>query len=382
MQNKTLTRLEIYELVWSKTIRDILKEYALTNTTFKYICSENDIPVPKMGYWQKLKHNKKVLKPPLLETNKTYKNIKLPIRIKGQESITKMTEINLLVHEIKNNKKLLIKVPEKLYKPEKITAATKDYFKRKQKSKYPYKVEEPKEGLLSLSVSDNLVNRGLRFWDTLIKLLIQRGHKVEVVRNHKYTNYNGTKFVIHGEYFDMRLREMDKRVMEESDFNWKTAKYYPTGKLSLKIDNYPRHEWQDTKTKLIEDKLPNIVAYLELSAKKEKEDRIKSEIRRKEQEIIEAKKKAIQKEKDHEFAQLNNLFESASRWHKTQYLRGYIWEFEDFLKTNNSLDSKKKEWINWAKEKADWLDPFVEKELKLLEDIDRDSLKPTHKTYY
>ena len=44
------------------------------------------------------------------------------------------------------------------------------------------------------------------------------------------------------------------------------------------------------------------------------------------------------------------------------------------LKTN-TLDADKKEWINWAKEKADWYDPFIEKDDALLSGIDRDSLK-------
>lgn len=46
------------------------------------------------------------------------------------------------------------------------------------------------------------------------------------------------------------------------------------------------------------------------------------------------------------------------------------------------LDSDQKEWIQWAQEKADWFDPFIKKEVKLLSDIDRESLKRKNGEYY
>ena len=51
-------------------------------------------------------------------------------------------------------------------------------------------------------------------------------------------------------------------------------------------------------------------------------------------------------------------------------------------RNHDILHSEKKEWINWAKEKADWYDPFVEKDLELLKNIDRDTLKPIKKSFF
>ncbi|WP_338359210.1 hypothetical protein [Yeosuana marina] len=100
-----MTRIELYNLVWSKPVSTILHEYAVSQTAFKNICKENDVPLPKNGYWQKLKYNKKVVIIPLPKSDKTYDNIVLPIRLEGEEGLNSISELNLLVREIKHDKR-------------------------------------------------------------------------------------------------------------------------------------------------------------------------------------------------------------------------------------------------------------------------------------
>ncbi|WP_223267241.1 hypothetical protein [Polaribacter sp. IC073] len=71
--------------------------------------------------------------------------------------------------------------------------------------------------------------------------------------------------------------------------------------------------------------------------------------------------KELQRLKDEELSKFESLFLTATRWHKSQYIRNYIQEFEAFIIKSNNLNTKEKEWIDWAKEKADWYDPFIEK---------------------
>jgi len=65
---------------------------------------------------------------------------------------------------------------------------------------------------------------------------------------------------------------------------------------------------------------------------------------------------------------------TSTRLHKAQYIRSYIEQFEQHAYKTNTLNDEKKEWLEWAREKADWYDPFIEKEVKLLEDLDRDTV--------
>lgn len=62
MSNTTFTRQELYDLVWSKPVTHIAKEYGFSDNGIRKICKKYNIPLPKTGYWSKLKFNKKVIK--------------------------------------------------------------------------------------------------------------------------------------------------------------------------------------------------------------------------------------------------------------------------------------------------------------------------------
>lgn len=63
-----------------------------------------------------------------------------------------------------------------------------------------------------------------------------------------------------------------------------------------------------------------------------------------------------------------------SLWHKANILREYIDRFEQNSLKNNTLSEELKKWITWARDKADWFDPFICKVDKYLTD---DDLKDT-----
>jgi hypothetical protein len=46
------------------------------------------------------------------------------------------------------------------------------------------------------------------------------------------------------------------------------------------------------------------------------------------------------------------------------------------------LNKDKKEWIEWTKEKADWYEPFIEKEVELLKGICINILKLENYTVF
>ncbi|MEW7277875.1 hypothetical protein ABW636_04715 [Aquimarina sp. 2201CG1-2-11] len=372
---KEYTRQELYTLIWSKPISKVIQDYALTNSAFKKICRNYDIPLPKRGYWQKLKFDKVVFQTPLSLRKKVYENIKLPYRIEGEINLEKLSELNLLIREIRNDKSLPIEVPEKLSKPDKIIVRTRDYFKNKKKDSYPRITKVPDDGVFSISVSKALERRALIFANSLIKLFEKRGHKAVVITNHKYANYNGTKLIVNGEYYSIRIREIDKRVMEKHHkYDWMEARYYPTGKLVLKIDNFNTYEWKDGVNKKIEQKLPDILAYLELRSQREKKERIESNIRQQENERKRKIEIEINRRKNKELDTFRSLLNRSSRWQKSIYLKNYIEVLEKNAFEKGLLTDEIKKNFQWMKDKADWYDPLIEKDDELFKGIDRDSL--------
>jgi hypothetical protein len=55
-----LTRRQIYDLVWSKPLSKLANEFGLSDQGLAKACRRYDIPVPPLGYWQKLAHGKQV----------------------------------------------------------------------------------------------------------------------------------------------------------------------------------------------------------------------------------------------------------------------------------------------------------------------------------
>lgn len=211
--------------------------------------------------------------------------------------------------------------------------------------------------------------------DTLIKLIEKRGYILKVS--------NRTTITLLEQSYHLRLTEKNKRVKRETKYSWDESDLVPTGNLSVKLDRtYPIMEWSDTKTKPLEDKLADIISWIELKAKEDREHEIANQIWHEKQEIIQQKREELQKQKDKEIAMFENLFHTATRWHKSQYIRNYIKEFEEYTTKNNTLSEEQTKWIEWAQEKADWYDPFIEKEVELLEDIDRDTLKTKTRSWY
>ena len=50
---RTFTRQEFYDLVWSKPVTHLAKEFALSDVAIHKICRKHEIPTPPLGWWAK-----------------------------------------------------------------------------------------------------------------------------------------------------------------------------------------------------------------------------------------------------------------------------------------------------------------------------------------
>lgn len=63
--SRTFTRQEFYDLVWSKPMTHLAKEFALSDVALHKICKKHDIPNPPLGWWAKKAAGKAVKQTPL-----------------------------------------------------------------------------------------------------------------------------------------------------------------------------------------------------------------------------------------------------------------------------------------------------------------------------
>jgi hypothetical protein len=59
MEQITLTRTELYDLVWKEPMLLLSKRFTISDTGLRKTCKRLNFPIPQQGHWQKIKFGKK-----------------------------------------------------------------------------------------------------------------------------------------------------------------------------------------------------------------------------------------------------------------------------------------------------------------------------------
>jgi len=367
MNNLTFTRKELYDLVWQTPMLSLAKKYQISDVGLRKVCVRMDIPVPPVGYWQKLKFGKRVRTVPLPSKYTGESEYTIQIRKEGDEFLHGIpSPLSIKKREIEDFLKEALSVPVKLTKPDKLILEAREFLKNEKPHNWLYKnMVETKRGLLDIRVSPNNVARALRFMDTFIKALRIRGHAIEI-------GYDKTNIIVNKQKFEICLKERLKKVVILGNYGNNTE-FHPTGLLYVKMDGYYGKEWIDGKLTL-EEQLSRILAKLELTAEKRnvmQEEYRRKEEERKAEELIEKEKWEGKKK---ELIAFKKLLAESERWQKVKVIRSYINDMESLKKDQDSEQREIDEWLTWAKNKVDWYDPNINLEDPLLGDVNKETL--------
>jgi hypothetical protein len=367
MEQIVLSRKELFDLVWSTPLLTLSKKFAISDNGIRKICKRMNIPLPQLGYWQKKAYGKSTLIKKMPKINPGGKEITLAIRgIEAGDEYKNhpLTELAELEKEIINDPKLRLKVPQKLYKPDKlIIAANEDLIKDKSYFSQYHSLIQTYVGKIDIKVSPKNLSRALRIMDTLIKLFRARGHDI-------YVGDRKTFVRIEGENIEIHMRE--KITISDKTDKWGGKLYEPYGVLAIIYGE--SYNWKEIKdgNKGLEDKMAKVLAILELKGLKEKAARIKREeywrIQEEKEKILREKKERIEKERN----DFKDLFNKAERWNQSQFIRAYIEKVEVVYSSKwENLPEEIQIWTNWAKQKADWYDPLINLTDAFLTDEDK-----------
>ena len=121
MESQSLTRKELYELVWSQPMLSLANKYSISDVGLRKICVKHSIPLPKAGHWQQLKFGKKVKKLPLPPADPADKLITLKIREAGELPVRgEPSPAKVLQQKIEYELGSGLTVPIKLSKPDEL----------------------------------------------------------------------------------------------------------------------------------------------------------------------------------------------------------------------------------------------------------------------
>jgi hypothetical protein len=205
---------------------------------------------------------------------------------------------------------------------------------------------------LPISVESKLRTRALRFMNALINLLETNNHSIKFELNRCHIEMYGQLTEI-----NLRQKYFRKRIKDSSGYGSDT--YEKSNKLEFQVGSYARKGWIDKKTKMLEDYLPVIYSYIE------KDSIWWAELRKRQR--IEEKEREIQQKLDDEKAKLiaienkklEKLIADAANYKKASEIRSYLKSLQKKVNQTNSLNNTiNKDYLEWAHNKADEIDPM------------------------
>lgn len=293
MHSETIqvSRDDLYEQVWAEPIIKVAQKYGITGTALSKICRKVGIPVPPVGYWQRLQYGYKPGRPPLPALKDggrpTITIEKHPPRPKHGPEV----ESQLAREEDEKNR---IRVADRLTHPHALIRMTAEVFRARKPDQSGMLFRPWKEKCLDMRVSRESLPRALRIMDALLKAVEARGFKIAGTDGEK----KGTYIELLGEKVEIALEEKTKRedhvltkdeAERKAKYGWSSAPrwdYEPSGILQLRIKEIwgdgARKIWSDGKTQRLEEMLNDVVAGLIVVAEAKRQYQIEMERQRRE----------------------------------------------------------------------------------------------------
>ena len=224
----TLTREELYALVWKKPMTTLGKEFGVSGHTITKACKKLNVPVPARGHWPKVAHGKRVrrerLPPP---TPSTPKNVAIDPRNSTwfpKTSLGTSADSAVVVDAIA--------IPEDLRGCQPFISATRKALNaEKPTSDGLLWANQP--GALEMTVSRASMPRALRIMEALIQECLARGWQVETSDKERMTRIcvgSDPVTIKLFENLDRYLVEVSEKRKAESWYR-PDYRYRPNGQL-------------------------------------------------------------------------------------------------------------------------------------------------------
>jgi len=368
---RSLSREELYELVWSEAMATLAPKLGISDVGLKKRCLSLGIPTPTRGYWAKLQNGKKVKKEPLPETwTVVKKKKKLP---NSAEDLKRYA------------------APERDYSREKllpVVAATKKAL-LKQKPSFEYGLSDVwQQGVLRTKVAPSNIDRAIWLWSELIDVCKQLG--LNLVKD------AGTAFTDGKQTVTIELKEKtgkylaDKSKVRDDPFarfrlseqTGPAPEYAPTGFLQFRSEDVYdapcAKQWSDTATTPLDAKISEVadclVRLVDRKARREVEIK-EAAIRRQEEDMRRHQEQERQRKAQ---ARVRRLIRQAASLSQASEIRNLVNRVE--RAASDTTVETTAQWVEWALRVADSLDPTREIVQRLA--ADSDPSEPEHQDLY
>ncbi len=421
MLNRTMkiSRRQLYDEIWQVSVAGVARKYNLNYSKLIAKCKEANIPFPSSGYWTRRKIGKDVTSeivelPPsdiesvelllsevkLKKEKKAVSDNSLVIKEKSEADINSLVAVEKKFVEFINKEEiessveydssvlsflnederlqvlnaatsLVISNKKKLHKQLINYKNSIIEWKRKEKSAQSKQYYNPKydkpdnEPTFFSEMSNEIKPRAMQILDAIFCVVEKLGGEINEDLSAKIKNDTVRFRLCEGKNkIKHELTRQEARGLVEYNDKIKNNKwsnkpqikkydYIYNGKLRIVFGekNYIR----DSKSEKLEERLGDILISLYEKSEELRIDREKREEEQRIQDEEDRRKKELLERKEKEIKRTTELTNQAEDYNIACQIRQYISAVEQ----EGNIDSKKEEWIEWAKKKADWYDPII-----------------------
>ena len=359
LSTETLTREELYKLVWAEPMITVARLYGRSDRGLGKLCARHGIPVPPRGYWAKKAAGKRVTQVPL------------PPRQGKQRQIIALGRAAPVVRPVPVAEEV---PPEIAFERDPANLVVVDEHARinhplvkaaaallRARGTEEINIAYANKQRAAIHVTSKALPRALRIMQALIYALEKRAYPV-TVENDK------TIARVIGEPVGIYLRERQRRQAraltpyEEKQgrdgFPVNPYDLQPSGELSLHIDGaVGRAAVSDSPKQPLEEGLNNFIEALAKEALREKAWRAKREREEKERQELERQRKESEKANREAQSRIDRFNELASYWEKTEQRRRFLVELRKAV-GDVTPDSNLGRWLLWADRYIESSDPL------------------------
>lgn len=358
-------RRQLYDLIWSEPLLTLSKKYNISDVGLRKMCVRLDIPLPEIGYWNKIKAGKKLNVRPFIEQKAGEQGIALLLRDQsGPEDEIGISPELALQRRIEADKSIDLTVASELSDADALILTLQKTFAKLPKDYREGDLLRGGSGELDIRVSLAQVDRALRLMNKFVQIMQQRGHGFEIKDGASY-------LMIWKNRYQLSLRE-DYTTVPDKD-SWRRPTFVPTGIFTIQFEHWGKMTMKDGQ-KTIEQQLAKLIARIEIKAEEEKRWREENERQKTIREEKERQHRLALERKKTELDSFKAVIKAAQRWKITEMVRDYITEIEKEGLSESNQTPELATWLDWVKKKVDWFDPLVEAEDEWLSDVDQNSL--------
>lgn len=354
------TREELYQLVWSTPLKKLGSEFHVSGQTLANICRRFDIPVPPVGYWQKLAFGKTVERPELpTEGTEGGLIVSLSPKLARPALAKRPVEVREIEPTAVENSR--IGPP-----PHPIVASIR---KRLAKIKLHEDFVTISVPPFKITTSPGPIGRICDLVGQLVREIQEQGWILQK------RDTEAWRLVIHEEDIWISLQEQTDRVAhiptkqelrDAAEYSWRKipeVDHVPSGLLKLTLTNASylglRVNWADGKKQRLETTMASILEGLAAAGSALHARRLEREEQARQYAMWEKREAERKRSEQIQFARVGELRILARRHREASELRAFITAVQTLVAQSPECErSAAEEWLIWAEHAVAGLDPL------------------------